>query len=171
MLIVVVIIVISIVLNKEVSQEIIRNKLFLKKDEVSEVGDIFNYTTSEPKGFTDPYYRHKLYLKIENKYSYLDTFDTSIDNLSNGKMYIKYIDSSKSYNLYFVLRGDNCFFTINKKDGSYVNLNNYLDEHKNYSLSNNEYLGQIIPILYEFLKNNQDDIGLESLFRKIQEFY
>ena len=170
-LIVVVGIVISIVLIKEVFQEIIRYKLFLKIDEVSEVGDIFNYTTSGPKGFMDPYYRHKLYLKIDNKYRYLDTFDTNIDNLSNGEMYIKYVDSSKAYNLYFILRGDNCFFTINKKDGSYVNLNNYLDEHKNDSLSDNEYLGQIIPILCEFLKNNQDDIGLESLFRKIQEFY
>ena len=99
-------------------------------------------------------------------------FSFVIDNvISKPNMYIKYIDSSKSYNLYFVLRGDNCFFTINKKDGSYVNLNNYLDEHKNDSLSDNEYFGQIIPILYEFLKNNQDDIGLESLFRKIQEFY
>ena len=52
-----------------------------------------------------------------------------------------------------------------------MSLNDYLDEHKNDSLSNNEYLREIIPILYEFLKNNQDNIGLESLFRKIQEFY
>ena len=171
---VILIIVVSIVLIKEVSQGIIRNKLFLKKDEVSEVsevGDIFNYTTSGPKGFIDPYYRHKLYLKIENKYRYLDTFDTIIDNFDNGEMYIKYIDSTESYNLYFVMRGCNRFFTINKKDASYVSLNDYLDEHKNDSLSNNEYLGKIIPILYEFLKNNQDNIGLESLFRKIQEFY
>lgn len=168
---VILIIVVSIVLIKEVSQGIIRNKLFLKKDEVSEVGDIFNYTTSGPKGFIDPYYRHKLYLKIENKYRYLDTFDTIIDNFDNGEMYIKYIDSTESYNLYFVMRGGNRFFTINKKDASYVSLNDYLDEHKNDSLSNNEYLREIIPILYEFLKNNQDNIGLESLFRKIQEFY
>lgn len=168
-IIVLVVILLILIFLKGLPQRMIRNKLYLDENYISEGRDEFNYISSGPSGFLELSYKHKLYLYVENEYVYLDSFYTPEKN-NIGSMYIKYIGKDDFNNLYYIDGVVDYFFTINKNDNSYIFLNNYLNEHQGENLVNDKYLEGIIPILCGFFKDNYEQYELEGAYRQIQEF-